>query len=587
MRGGYIVKRFLIIILLIFLLTISTVSYGDMTKDETVYVNLNHDGSVSNISVVNRLSGTSTEEYFVDYGKYDYIKNLSGNEEPIVEEDKVKWPTSLLKGNDIYYEGSIEKELPINIKIKYFLNDLEVNGDELAGKDGNVKIQFVLGKNEEGLTTQIQLPLDLDVFSDIKVKDGVTSIVGKKMNIVFTHLPMNEQVYEVEAYGTDIKLDSILISSMPAGFTLPEDIDDKLDEFADGMDEMSKAANKLEDGGLKLAEGTSSMKNGLLGLSKGISKITSGFKSIVSKFKEVVSGFETFNTGLMKFKEESTALSEGINNLNLGLNNLSNESSSIRSGIENLNNGLIQLNEGANSLNNGLESLNENHQKMVSLAEELTNSSDPRVKALANGVILEAGALEELSSGANQVYIGTSDLATGSKELNLGYNKYYEGQQAVSNGMNKLNEGVKNLPEELNKMYEGHSQLVEGLNRMYGGMEDLSGGLEEINSNTAILPNEIDKLVDGQVELNSGISRLNVEGIKKAKESISSFEGLGDFQGKSNFTSFVNNEKNKNSTTQFLMKTPEIKVKEIKTERPETHKPKETLLQRIINLFKK
>lgn len=580
-------KRFLIIILLICLLAISTTSYGDMTKDETVYVNLNHDGSVSNISVVNRLSGTSTEEYFVDYGKYEYIKNLSGNEKPIVEEDKVKWPTSLLKGNNIYYEGSIEKELPINIKIKYFLNDTEVRGDKLAGKDGNVKIQFILGENEEGLTTQIQLPLDLDIFSDIRVKDGVTSIVGKKMNVVFTHLPMNEQVYEVEAYGRNIELDSILISSMPSSFTLPKDIDGKLDEFADGMDEMSKAANKLEDGSLKLAEGTSSMKKGFSGLSQGTSKITSGFKSIVSKFKEVVSGFETFNTGLIKFKEESILLSEGINNLNSGLSNLSNESSNIRNGIENLNNGLIQLNEGAKNLNDGLENLNENHQKMVSLAEELANSSDPRVKALAKGVILEAGALEELSSGANQVCLGTSDLAIGSKELYLGYNKYYEGKQTVSNGMNKLNEEVKNLPIELNKMYEGHSQLVEGLKKIYVGMEDLSNGLEEIDSNTANIPNEIDKLVDGQVELSKGISKLNVEGITKAKESINSFEGLDNFEGKSNFTSFVNNEKNKNSTTQFLMKTPEIKVKVEKVEKPETHKPKETLFQRIINLFKK
>lgn len=582
-------RRVSLLIALILILTFSSISYGDMVKDETVYVNLNHDGSVSNISVVNRISGTSDEEYFVDYGKYEYVKNLSGDESPIIEGDMVKWPTSLIKAKDVYYEGGIDKDLPIKINIKYFLNGSEISGMDLAGKEGDLKIQFSVDENEEGLTTQIQLSLDLDLFSNIQVKNGVTSVVGKNINIVFTHLPLNDGVYEVSAYGKDIELDSVVISSMPTSFTLPEDINENLNKFASGMDEMSVAANKLEDGTQKLTDGTVKFKNGFISLKNGISKLATGFKEISLRFAEVIKGFEEFNQGLLKFKEESNKLTQGINGLSNGLKTISNENENIKKGIGNLNDGMVQVNEGVKGLDSGLENLSSNHQKMVPLAKELAKSSDPRVKALAEGVLGEARALEELNSGASQTSGAVTSLAEGSNELNIGFGKYVEGQSAVIDGMNNLNQGLNNLPGEINKMYEGHTQLVKGLKGLSGGIDSLNGGLKDINNNTSTIPNEIDKLIKGEKEIGSGISKLNEEGIKKAKKSISSFEGLSDFENDNEdiYTSFVDNERNKNATSQIIMKTPEIKVKVEKTVSVETPKAKESFFQRILNLFRK
>lgn len=582
-------RQISLIIALVMFLTFSSISYGDMVKDETVYVNLNCDGSVSNISVVNRIAGTSDEEYFVDYGKYEYVKNLSGDEAPIIEGDMVKWPTSIIKEKDIYYEGGIDKDLPIKINIKYFLNGSEISGMDLAGKEGDLKIQVSVDENEEGLTTQIQLSLDLDLFSNIQVNNGVTSVVGKNMNVVFTHLPMNDQVYEVSAYGKDIELDSVLISSMPANFTLPEDINNSLNKFSSGMDEMSEAADKLEDGTQKLTDGTVKFKNGFISLKNGISKLVSGFNEISSKFAEVLKGFEAFDQGLLKFKEESSKLSQGISGLSTGLKTISNENENIKKGIGNLNDGMAQVNEGVKGLDSGLENLSTNHQKMVPLAKELAKSSDPRVKALAEGVLGEAGALEELSSGASQTSGAVTSLTEGSNELNIGFGKYVEGQSAVIDGMDNLSQGLNNLPGEVNKMCEGHSQLVKGLNGLSGGIDSLNGGLQDINNNTSTIPNEIDKLIKGEKEIGSGISKLNEEGIKKAKKSISSFEGLSDFENNNEdiYTSFVDNERNKNATSQFIMKTPEIKVKVEKTVSVETPKAKESFFQRILNLFRK
>ena len=584
-------RRISLIIALVLILTVSSLSYGDVMKDETVYVNLNYDGGVSNISVVNRISGTSDEEYFTDYGKYEYIRNLRGDEKPIVEGDKVKWPTSLLKDSDIYYEGGIKKDLPVKIGIKYFLNGSEVNGADLAGKDGDLMIKFSVDKNDIGLATQIQLALDLDLFSDIKVKNGVSSVVGKKMNVVFTHLPISDQVYEVEAHGKNIELDPILISSMPSKFSLPEDINKNIDKFATGMNEMSVAADKLEDGNRQLTDGTKKFKGGISSLSAGIGKISTGYGTIAAKLKKIISGFEAFNQGIFKFKDEGKALSERVNSLNTGLGALSKESENIRGGLQNLNNGMNQLSEGTKGLDNGLKSLSDGHKDMVSLARSLSDNPDPRVKALAAGVISEAEALSKLSSAANQVNVGMSGSTDGFKELYTGYEKYNEGQKAAAEGMNKLNEGIKFLPEELGKMYEGHSQLVEGLKGLEGGVESLNSGLNEVNTNTKTIPNEIDKLVNAEVEIGNGISRLNNEGIKEAEKAITSFGSLTDFEkdGESSFTSFVDNERNKNSTSQFIMKTPGIKVKAAKIAKAQAPQPKEkeSFIKRIINLFRR
>lgn len=578
-----------LMIALAIILTFSTVSYGEMVKDETVYVNLNYDGSVSNISVVNRISGTSDEKYFVDYGKYDYIKNLSGDEEPIIEGDMLKWPTSLIKEKDIYYEGGIDKELPLKVDIKYFLNGLEVNGADLAGKEGDLKIQISASENEEGLTTQIQLSLDLNLFSNIQVENGTTSVVGKKMNIVFTHFPIRDQVYEINAYGKNIELDSILISSMATNFLLPEDIDEDLNKFESGMDEMSKATDKLEDGTKKLTDGTIKFKDGFISLKNGISKLVSGFNEISSKFKEIVKGFETFDQGLLKFKEESNTLSKGMRDLSTGIKSISKENENIKNGMGSLNDGIFKANEGVKELDRGLENLNKSHQEMVPLAKELAKSSDPRVKALAEGVLGETKALEDLGGGASQMSGAMTSITKGSNELYIGFEKYAEGQSDILDGMNNLSKGLDSFPEEINKMYEGHNQLVKGLKGLSGGMDSLNGGLMDMESNISTIPNEIDKLIEGEKEIGNGISKLNEEGIKKVKKSISSFDSLENFgkDNENNFTSFVDNEKNKNSTSQFIMKTPEVKVKVEKVKKVETPKPKESFIQRIIKLFKK
>jgi len=134
-------KRFLSITLIIFtLISFTTIAFAEVLKNETVYVNLNYDGKTENIVVVNHISGDSNKDVFIDYGKYDNLEVLVNNVEPIMEANQIKWPTEILKSQDIYYEGTIIKTLPLKLDIKYFLDNKEIKGEDLAGKSGKLKI---------------------------------------------------------------------------------------------------------------------------------------------------------------------------------------------------------------------------------------------------------------------------------------------------------------------------------------------------------------------------------------------------------------------------------------------------------------
>ena len=48
------------------------------------------------------------------------------------------WSTD---GKDIYYQGKTEKNLPVSVGIKYYMDGTEVSPEALAGKTGHLKME--------------------------------------------------------------------------------------------------------------------------------------------------------------------------------------------------------------------------------------------------------------------------------------------------------------------------------------------------------------------------------------------------------------------------------------------------------------
>lgn len=583
-------KKFLSLLLVILILVSSPmVSFAEIVKNETVYVNLNHDGSKENIVVVNHISGENGDEYFTDYGKYDSFEILVNGVEPIIEGNKIKWPTSFLKTNDIYYQGKIDKELPMDLSIKYYLDGKEIKGGDIAGKTGDFKI-LVSIKDSPDLTTQIQIPLDLDIFSDIDVNGGVASVVGKTMTVVYNHLPIGDGEYILEAYGENIDLDSIIIAGTAGDIEIPDSLDSGIKQLVDGIDEMSDATGEIHKGSEELNKGTNLLVSGIKALTKGLYGLFTGAKEITDNSTSIINGFKEINGGLIQLKDQVIGLITGIGEMNTGLSSLDKESKNINTGLEGINQGVGGLSKGVQELGQGLSQLDEGHQGLVQLANSLASNPDPSVQALVQGVLGEAEAITSLSLGASEISVGAISLASNTSKLASGYGEFSNGLSNIAGGFNEMNQGLQSFPKELDTMVGGHTQLVNGLEPLFGGIQELGGGMEKVYNETKSMPSQVQKLADGQKDLSDGLLHLKDEGFAKIKDSLDDFSTLGEDNGKEPYTSFVDNKNNKDSNVQFVMKTPSIKNSDGESDldyNTEDTKEKKNFFQRFLDLFRK
>ncbi len=111
----------------------------NVKKQETVYINLNTDGTVEKINVTDWLHTDTPQTVIEDVSSLENITNIKTLTPADIRDDKLYWD---MDTTDLYYSGTTDKASPINISIHYYLDDVEMSADEIAGKSGNVKIQI-------------------------------------------------------------------------------------------------------------------------------------------------------------------------------------------------------------------------------------------------------------------------------------------------------------------------------------------------------------------------------------------------------------------------------------------------------------
>ncbi|MBQ8975443.1 MAG: hypothetical protein IJ072_06975, partial [Oscillospiraceae bacterium] len=110
------------------------------SKEETVYVLAGADGSVKKLIVSDWIKNALGSAKLNDVSELTDIENVKGDETYTLGGGNSRvWDA---EGNDIYYQGNIEKELPVSMAVSYKLNGKPITPDELAGKSGKVTIRF-------------------------------------------------------------------------------------------------------------------------------------------------------------------------------------------------------------------------------------------------------------------------------------------------------------------------------------------------------------------------------------------------------------------------------------------------------------
>ena len=179
------ISVFLVSALLVSALPVSVSAVEANTdKEEVVYVNLDNDGSVREINVVN-IFGGNTEGVIVDYGKYLDVRNMTTTDTIDFSGDAIKIHSSAEK---LYYEGKLESTLmPWDIQIRYFLDGREYSAEEIAGKSGEIKITVRITQNQkyrgdfyDNYALQASLSFDTDQCKNIVAPDATVANVGSK-----------------------------------------------------------------------------------------------------------------------------------------------------------------------------------------------------------------------------------------------------------------------------------------------------------------------------------------------------------------------------------------------------------------------
>ena len=151
-------------------------------KEETVYLIADANGTVRQTIVSNWLKNGSKNAQIKDVSELSDIKNVKGDETFTQNGTKLIWQAN---GQDLYYQGTTQKELPISQQVTYYLDGKKIMPEELAGKSGSVTIRFDYTNKAKttvkinGKKTDIYVPFTAvsgvvldDSFRNVRVNSG-------------------------------------------------------------------------------------------------------------------------------------------------------------------------------------------------------------------------------------------------------------------------------------------------------------------------------------------------------------------------------------------------------------------------------
>ncbi len=330
-------------------------SDSGVDKEESVYVVADATGSATEVIVSDWLKNENGAKTITDTSDLKDIENVKGDESYTVKGDEIIWDA---EGADIYYQGTTDKALPVDMKITYYLDGKEISVEDLAGKSGDVKIRFdysnnatydteIKGKETEvyvPFTTMTALMLPTDRFTDVTVTNGKVMSEGNN-NIVLglafpgltdsLDLDRDEladkdieipEYFEVEAKVDDFKLDmtlTVALSDALSDIHLTDSID--LSNVEESVNDLKDATGQLEDGSRALADGVKTLSEKTGQFSDGADKLASGINEYTDGASALASGIDTVKKGTSELSEGAAKLSDGANTLSAGAAELNNK----------------------------------------------------------------------------------------------------------------------------------------------------------------------------------------------------------------------------------------------------------------------
>lgn len=303
-------------------------------KNETVYVLAGSDGSVKRIIVSDWIKNVLGEDELKDTSDLSGIETVKGDATYVMGGDGTRiWDAD---GKDIYYSGSIERELPVSVRVSYRLNGEVITAEELTGRSGKVTIRFDYTATQcetmtaDGKETTLCVPfvmltgllLDNDSFSDVSVTNGRLINDGDRTAVVGIALPglaedlglSAEQVslpsyVEINASTTSFHLATTvsLATCEPFGAIDLSLLDRAEATLAEKLTALTDAMTKLTDGSAQLYDGVCALLEKSELLVSGIGQLADGLGQLTAQSQALRDGARSVYTSLLSAAQTQLA----------------------------------------------------------------------------------------------------------------------------------------------------------------------------------------------------------------------------------------------------------------------------------------
>lgn len=289
-----------------------------LRRDETVYVIANTDGSVRRIIVSDWIRNGLAAAQVEERSELSQVEAVKGSATYTLGQDNARvWDA---QGQDLYYQGSIEKALPVDMTVTYQMDGQTVTPGQIAGKSGHVTIRFDYENRQyemveiDGTEEKIYVPfamltgllLDSDRFTNVTVSNGKlfcdgshTAVVGVAFPGLQEDLAMEKDRLDIPDYveiEADVKDFSLATAVTVASSGLFDQLDDEtlekleMGELTDGIGRMTDAMDQLMDGSSQLYDGLCTLLDSSQQLIDGVDRLCQGLNELTSHNSQLNGG---------------------------------------------------------------------------------------------------------------------------------------------------------------------------------------------------------------------------------------------------------------------------------------------------------
>ena len=519
-------------------------------KTETVYSVLNSDGSISDTIVSSWLHDEDGINNIKETLNLTDVKNIKSNEKPSKDGNTYTWNA---KGNDVYYEGTATKQLPVSVKLRYELDGQEISANDIQGKSGHLKLtisftnNYSQVKNINGKSIVIHpsyladgmLNMSTGKFSNVKCESGKIVNDGTNEMLAFANIPgLNETLRSagldkvnnqlgisddvtVEADVNDFDLGSIMVG-MTNEIDLASELGEigSVSELTDGIDQLIEADDQLIDGSKQLYDGTTQLKEQaapLTGSSDQVRQLSAGAIQLND-------GVKALQTGISQYTAGASAINEGVNKLY----GIPQGAAAISSGMNTKGKSGFSMVEASSTLRKGLDQLNSVAAGIS--AESYYNSLMDNVKTAEAGVTklqnevlaptkTELGNLGDVLKKASSSLSGLSTLVG---QLSSVEAAIEQDQATVSSNNEKVTANNNKIASVNESVEETKTQLQNAIS----SLKEARDTLKASGTDTSDLNSKIDSLENAYNNIGNVDDMQKLDDLTKFNKQLENMPAL-------------------------------------------------------------